>query len=257
MPATREAYIDRMLIDLHNHTGWGSGDSHLDPSELIEQARRWGLNGIAITEHNQIWDPEKIEMLRRRHHFVVIGGAEVDTDAGHALVFGLQGPRRWNRLPTIEELRALVDEAGGVIIAAHPFRDPMATALRDGSRDEEEWAQLGHRQGWRLVDAIEVYNGLAGPQQRRLAAELASRLDLPTTGGSDTHRLMDVAASFTVFDDKISDERDLVAAIKARRCRGGDWSSEGLVDLRAQELAGVTFSRGRVPLEEQSYGGAS
>ena len=30
-----------MLIDLHNHTGWGSGDSHIDPSDLIEQARRW------------------------------------------------------------------------------------------------------------------------------------------------------------------------------------------------------------------------
>lgn len=236
-----------MLIDLHNHTGWGSGDSHIDPSDLVEQARRWGLDGIAITEHNQIWDPEKIEMLRRRHGFAVIGGAEVDTDVGHVLVFGLQGPHRWIRLPTIDELRSYVDEAGGVMVAAHPFRGLQAAMSSDQPR-EEEWGESAGRHDWRLVDAVEVHNGLASPQQRGLAAELARRLDLPTTGGSDTHRLMDVAASFTVFDGEIKDERDVVAAIKARRCRGGDWSSEGLVNKRGQELTGVTFNRAPGPL---------
>lgn len=224
-----------MLIDLHNHTGWGSGDSHLDPSDLIEQARRWGLDGIAITEHNQVWDPEKIEMLRRRHRFPVIGGLEVDTDVGHILVFGLQGPRRWIRLPTIEELRSIVDEAGGVIVAAHPFRGPAVGMPSDQREEGERGENAGHHP-LRLVDAVEVHNGLAGQQQRQLAAELACRLDLPTTGGSDTHRLMDVATAFTVFDDTIRDERDVVAAIKARRCHGGDWSSEGLANVRVQEL---------------------
>jgi hypothetical protein len=238
-----------MLIDLHNHTGWGSGDSHLDPSDLIEQARRWGLDGIAITEHNQVWDPEKIEMLRHRHGFTVIGGVEVDTDVGHVLAFGLQGPYRWIRLPTIDELRSLVDEAGGVIVAAHPFRGPAA-AMHSDQPGEEESGESAGRDPWRLVDAVEVHNGLASPQQRRLAAELAHRLDLPTTGGSDTHRIMDVAASFTVFDDEIKDERDLVAAIKTRRCRGGDWSSEGLVNKRGQELTGVTANRAPGPPKE-------
>jgi hypothetical protein len=232
-----------MLIDLHNHTGWGSGDSHLDPSDLIEQARRWGLDGIAITEHNQVWDPEKIEMLRRRHKFPVFGGTEVDTDVGHVLVFGLRGPHRWIRLPTIDELRSLVDEAGGVIIAAHPFRGLPAATRSDEPRDEEH-------SRWRFVDAVEVHNGLAGSLQRRLAAELARRLDLPTTGGSDTHRLMDVATSFTVCDDGIEDERDLVAAVKAGRCHGGDWSSEGLANKRVVELTGIVSSGGPVPSEE-------
>ncbi len=223
-----------MLIDLHNHTGWGSGDSHLDPADLIERARSWGLDGVAITEHNQVWDPEKIEMLRRRHNFVVIGGAEVDTDMGHVQVFGLDGPRRWTQLPTLEELRALADEVDGVLVAAHPFRTKLPAAS-DGS-------------SWRLVDAIEVHNGLEGAHQRKQAAELARRLDLPTTGGSDTHRFMDVATCFTVFDDEIADERALVAAIKARRCRGGDWSSEGLPNKRVEELSAA--GRGRIASKE-------
>lgn len=238
-----------MLIDLHNHTGWGSGDSHLDPSDLIERARHWGLDGIAITEHNQLWDPEKIEMLRRRHDFTVIGGVEVDSDVGHVLVFGLEGPRRWNRLPTLEELRPVVDEAGGVIVAAHPFRAPLPTARPERS-GERFWEEFVGRYKPRLVDAVEVHSGLGDANQRRLSAELARRLDLPSTGGSDTHRLMDVATCFTVFDDEIKDERDVVAAIKARRCRGGDWSTEGLANKRVQELTSAAPVRTCEQLEE-------
>ncbi len=235
-----------MLIDLHNHTGWGSGDSHLDPSELVEQARRWGLDGIAITEHNQVWDPEKIAMLRRRHEFVVIGGTEVDTEVGHVVAFGLLGPRRWTQLPTLRELRALVDEVGGVLIAAHPFRTGLPASPSDGSKEGTP-GDAGGRDPWELVDAIEVHNGLAGAHQQKLAAKLARRLDLPTTGGSDTHRLMDVATCFTVFDDEIRGERDVVAAIKARRCRGSDWASEGLPNKRLEELTAAASGRRRAP----------
>ena len=28
-----------MLVDMHCHTGWGSGDSHTDPNTLIKQAK--------------------------------------------------------------------------------------------------------------------------------------------------------------------------------------------------------------------------
>lgn len=222
-----------MLIDLHNHTGWGSGCSHLEPSVLIERAQQWGLDGVAITEHNQLWDPDKIEMLRRRYDFVVLAGVEVDTDVGHVLAFGLEGPRRWNQLPTLEELRELVDEMDGVLIVAHPFRDPRQNGL-----DRGFGAGLPELERFRIVDAIEVHNGLAGNDQRVKATEMARLLELPTTGGSDTHRFMDVATSFSIFEDDIRDERALITAIKAGRCYGGDWASEGLTNHRLEELIG-------------------
>ncbi len=222
-----------MLIDLHNHTGWGSGCSHLEPAVLIDRAQRWGLDGVAITEHNQLWDPGKIEMLRSRYDFVVLAGVEVDTDVGHVLAFGLEGPRRWSQLPTLEELRALVDEVDGVLIAAHPFRDPRINGFDRGFGQGQPALER-----WRIVDAIEVHNGLAGTNQRVKATEMARLLELPTTGGSDTHRFMDVGTSFTVFEDDIRDERALVAAINAGRCHGGDWDSEGLTNHRLQELTG-------------------
>lgn len=218
-----------MLIDLHNHTGWGSGCSHLEPGVLIEQARHWGLDGVAITEHNQVWDPKKIAMLRRRHEFTIIPGVEVDTDVGHVLAFGLDGPRRFNNLPTLEELRELVDEVDGVLVVAHPFRDTKVNKL-NGSLAVGEPAL----ERFRVVDAIEAYNGIGGGGHQ--AREMAKLLDKPTTGGSDTHRFMDVANCFTVFEDEIADERDLINAIKAGRCHGGDWTSEGLPNKRLDEL---------------------
>ena len=237
-----------MLVDLHNHTGWGSGDSHLEPSDLIEQGRRWGLDGIAITDHEQVWDPEKVEMLRRRHGFPLIPGVEVETDTGHMLVFGLSGPRRFARSPSVEELRASADEEEAIIILAHPF-DDLFSASQLRLNDDEAWERLIETRRWRLVDAVQTCNGRLMPPQRDLAVELARRLRVPTTGGSDTHRAMEVARCFTVFEDEIGDERDLVAAVKAGRCRASDWTSEGLPNKRARELNSSPVSQRNVPGE--------
>jgi predicted metal-dependent phosphoesterase TrpH len=220
-----------MLIDLHNHTGWGSGDSHLDPSKLVEHAKRCGLDAIALTEHNQVWDPMKVRALRERHDFLVLAGCEVNTDEGHMLVFGLPGPRRWSRLPTLRELRQQVDEYGGVIIAAHPFRG------RHAGNGSVDWVARSLRG---LVDAIEAYNGLGGAGERHAGAETARLLSLPTTGGSDTHRIMDVASTFTRLQARIESESDLIEVLKAGLCRGTDWEAEGLPDGRRQALSATT-----------------
>ncbi len=218
-----------MLLDLHNHTGWGSGDSHLDPSKLVEHAKRCGLDGLAFTEHNQVWDPAKIAVLREKHDFLVLAGCEVNTDEGHMLVFGLPGPRRWSRLPSLRELRQQVDEHDGVIIAAHPFRG------RSPGRRDFVVDMLG-----KLVDAVESFNGLAGDAEREASARAAEALSLPTTGGSDTHRLMDVACTFTHFESDIRNERDLIEAIRSRICRGTDWEADELPDGRRRALAATT-----------------
>ena len=225
-----------MLIDLHNHTGWGSGDSHVEPPDLIEQARRWGLDGIAITEHEQVWDPEKVAMLRRRHEFAVLAGVEVQTASGHILVFGLSGPRRFSQTPTLRELRAIADAEGALIAVAHPFDAAYGVGYQPEGEGGADWEELIESRDWQLLDAVESCNGRLGPQQRALAEELARRLDVPTIGGSDTHRVMEVARCFTVFDDEIHDEQELIAAIRSRRCHGADWASEGLPDKRSRDL---------------------
>ncbi len=227
-----------MLIDLHNHTGWGSGDSHLDPARLVEHARMCGLDGIAITEHNQVWDPTKVRVLREKTGFLVLAGCEVNTHEGHMLVFGLPGPRRWSRLPSLRELRELVDEHDGAIVAAHPFRGGLPGRNGAAALFGSAVGAANHLRG--LVDGIEAFNGLAGDGERQSSSELARLLGLPTTGGSDTHRMMDVASSFTYFEQDLRDEVDLVEAIRASACEGSDWTTAGLPDGRRAALARTT-----------------
>ena len=54
-----------MIIDIHTHTYPTSDDSSLSPEQLIEEAKRIGLDGICITDHDGFWDPREIESLSR------------------------------------------------------------------------------------------------------------------------------------------------------------------------------------------------
>ncbi|MBI3953557.1 MAG: PHP domain-containing protein [Chloroflexi bacterium] len=224
-----------MLIDMHNHTGWGSGDTHQHPSDLIERAKLWHLDGICFTEHNFVWDSEKVAMLREKHNFLVIAGAELDTpDYDHVLAFGLPGPRRWSKLPTVLELRKLADEHGGVLVRAHPFRKVSLPYVDSFVAPEVakflDWACA--EAVYDVVDAVEAFNGLARPRETLLVNELCRRLGKRTTGGSDAHRLNEAAVCFTVFHGTIRDDHDFLEALKAGDFHGGDWESEGLPDPR-------------------------
>ena len=44
------------LIDMHLHTIKGASDSMLEPNMLVSEAKKVGLTGINITEHDRMWD---------------------------------------------------------------------------------------------------------------------------------------------------------------------------------------------------------
>jgi hypothetical protein len=164
---------------------------------------------------------------------------EVDTsDFGHVLVYGVREPRRFQRFPTAAELRKIVDDAGGAMVLAHPFRKrekPPNTDFGSG-RSLQLFEQALDLSVFDIVDAVEVHNGLAGDLEKAFAGAVAGARELPTTGGSDTHRYPEVGSTFTVFPDGISTERDLIDAIKAGAMHGGDWTREGLPDRKPDSI---------------------
>ncbi len=216
-----------MKIDLHLHTLYGSSCAYMDPDQLIQQAKLRGLDGVCITEHNQIWDVEAIERLRNKHNFLIIGGVEVSTDLGEILVFGLH--RSVLQVYSAVQLRAMVDEVEGAMIMAHPFRNepelfsnfelPGPKTSRSISK---EIKMVGNRPVFRLMDALEVFNGRAGLRETAFTTAVAHQVNLPGTGGSDAHAILGVGACYTVFDGEIGDERDLIEQIKQGRIRGVD-----------------------------------
>ena len=205
-----------MKIDLHTHTVYGSGCSHIEPSALIEQAKRAGLDGVCITEHNQLWDPERIEKLSRKYNFLVLGGVEVTTECGDILVFGLHEPVRWVRYAG--DLREMAERAGAFMIAAHPFRNQRLILDSEkplaGGIDLETGCTFPVLT---YVDAIEAFNGWAYRREWQFTLEVGMRLGLGRTGGSDAHKPLQTGVCYTIFERRIRNEQDLLTELKAGR----------------------------------------
>jgi len=206
------------LIDLHTHTRSGSVCGYMWPDELVEQAKRVGLDGVCITEHDSFWRQERILGLARKHDYLVIGGAEVTTDCGEVLVFGI------HTLPlnvsNIREVRKRVDEAGGVMIAAHPFRG-LAARSDTGEITPELVDRLAELPLIQHVHELEVLNGASGAWERRLARDVADRMNRTGTGGSDAHGITRVGCCYTSFEVEVKDEEGLVQALRDGRFTAG------------------------------------
>lgn len=200
-----------MIIDLHTHTKPYSDDSLLRPEELIQKSRQAGLDAICITDHDFFWKKEDLAKLSQKYDFLVLPGVEMNTDEGHFLVFGIEKYRffMWQA----EKLRQMVDEAGGAMILAHPYRRHLYS-----SDDFEDAVEDYYREPiLRLPDAIEVLNGKATDIQNKFSQELVRRLNLRGTGGSDTHSAAEIPSCATLFERKISNLAELITEIKAGR----------------------------------------
>jgi hypothetical protein len=205
------------LIDLHTHTHPLSHDSALSPDDLIDAAKRARLDGICLTEHDFFWEPDAVKELAKRHDFLVIAGIEVNVEHGHILVFGLE--RFVFGMHRLADLVRLVGEAGGAMVAAHPYRRQLPFELRDAGDWSGALEQTLGNESYAHVSAIETYNGRGTKRQNEFSLDVCRRLGLPATAGSDSHELSDVGACATEFDAPIADASDLIAELRAGRCR--------------------------------------
>ncbi len=204
-----------MLIDLHTHTQPLSHDSDITPDELIEAARAAALDAVCLTEHDFVWDPEEVRELARRHAFTVLHGIEVNTDDGHFLAFGLD--RYVYGMHRTAELARLVEEAGGVLVAAHLYRRQLPFELRDEGDWTEPLERAVANPAYRYVCAIETLNGRGSERENAFSQALSERLGLPAVAASDAHQRSDIGRCATAFQRDIADVSDLVRELKAGR----------------------------------------
>jgi predicted metal-dependent phosphoesterase TrpH len=207
-----------VIFDLHIHTSWNSADSNLNPLELIQEAKRLGLDGVVVTEHDRCWDRWSARELAVDHDFLFLRGMEVSTDLGHILVYGLE--EYVSGIMRAEKLRQVVDDAGGAMVAAHPFRRIFTRDFRNGQEEApRSLDEAAQRLLFELTDGIEVCNGGSIDRENKLAMEVCDYLGQAATGGSDAHSDLGIGCFATQFDDPIRTEADVIAALKARRCR--------------------------------------
>lgn len=178
-------------IDLHCHS-WFSGDGVSSPEAMIESARKRGLHGFALTDHNTsdgcrylIDQGLMREDGKPADDFLIIPGAEVTTAEGHLLCLGVMLPPL-KGTPAREVCR-LVREMGGVTIPSHPY-DLFRAGIRQSVLDTLEF------------DALEVFNAATTfKRYNRMALEYATARSLRMTAGSDAHHAAAIGTAFTIL----------------------------------------------------------
>ncbi len=205
----REKGAEGMVIDLHVHTSPASPCSSATVEEIIQEAKRIGLDGVCLTDHNHVWDPDVVADLRRKHKLVILRGNEITTDQGDMVVFGLE--KEIKGIVKLEDLREEVSKAKGFMIVAHPFRGFLTFGIGKLGLTPEKAME---RPLFRLVDAVEVMNSKVTEKENSFAAKVAKGLGLPATGGSDAHEVSEVGIYATQFSHVIKDEKDLIEALR-------------------------------------------
>ena len=204
-----------MRFDLHAHTRVMSSCSQLTPEDLVERAKAIGLDGIVITEHDAQWEPEALAELAERSGLVILAGMEVSTDLGHVLAYGL--PKYLPGIYRAKGLREAADEVRAVLIQSHPLRLPVYVGGEYDGKNGFKLDDLVQRPIFRLVDAIETYNGCRPADENELAREVAERLGMRGIGAGDAHSLDAIGRCVTVFEEPIRTMADLVRELKAGR----------------------------------------
>ncbi|QFU82090.1 PHP-associated domain-containing protein [Natronorubrum aibiense] len=167
-------------IDFHVHSD-DSYDGH-EPIELIlEHAADIGLDGVVITDHDEIGESLRAAELAPEYGLIGIPGVEVSTRHGHLLAIGVE--QRPDPGQPFMDTVAAVRELGGIAVVPHPFQ-----RSRHGVRKRH----IGD------ADAIETYNSMVftGYRNRR-ARTFARRRDYPEIGASDAHYLPNVGKAYT------------------------------------------------------------
>jgi sugar phosphate isomerase/epimerase len=206
------------IVDMHVHTVRGASDSSLTPEQLLAEAARIGLTGVNISEHDRAWDDHEWEAFRRRAGIFLSRGMEVSTDLGHIIVVGIS--RYVPGIRRATELRRVVSEIGGFMIAAHPFRhffDPVHYR-RDGRPAVELTpAAAAQLPIFQLVDEIEVANGGCTPRENAFALQVARLLGKRGIGASDCHSVNGLGCFTTVFAEELESQEHMLALLRAGR----------------------------------------
>lgn len=176
-----------LSIDLHTHSG-ASFDGRDTVELLLEQAAAVGLDGIAITDHDEISGTREAMELAPEYDLIAIPGMEVSSADGHVLSLGVDEliPAGLSFAETVRQIR----EHGGLAVVPHPYQESRSGVLANISRDELATA-----------DAIEVYNSrLLTGRSNRQARRFATYRGLPMTAGSDAHVCEMVGQAVTKVD---------------------------------------------------------
>ena len=178
-PASYRAGFRVLEADFHAHTRFVDG--FLSPFDLVLQARRRGLDALAVTDHNVTFPAEMSRWFSRRIGGpTILIGEEITARRYHLHGIGLTS--RVDASAPLPEVLAEIHRQGGVTVAAHPIAHfwPAFEKELDGIDGAEVLHPIAYNRDsgrtWRWTEMRDFYE-----------RALASGHRLTAVGASDYH----------------------------------------------------------------------
>lgn len=188
------------LFDLHMHSRH-SFDGVMAPAHIVRLARRRGLAGIAVSDHNTIAGGLEAAAANDDPNFIVIVGAEIQSEVGDIL--GLFLSREITTRQSLEVVADIHDQ-GGIAILPHPYAHHQ-------NLTPELLQQL---------DGVEIYNGRdKRDYSAQTYAEIATPYGLATMANSDAHLYWEIGRACTELALERPDAAAVREAILGRRAQ--------------------------------------
>ncbi len=174
-----------MKFDLHIHSKY-SPDSFLQPEKIIKVAKKKGLNGVAITDHNTIKGGIKALNINQDPNFQIIVGSEIKTEYGDVLGLFLNEEVKDHSFDNVVDE---IGSQGGITVLAHPYRQYNAPEKVINK-----------------VDLVEGFNARSKSAHNVKSLKLANTFNKFMAAGSDTHVYFEVGGGIVHADGDIEND---------------------------------------------------
>lgn len=198
-----------MLIDLHIHEKRNSPDSHQKLEDIVQIAKKVGLDAIAITDHDSMGIKEFADSYSKKVNFPIFTGIEYFSLQGDIIAFGIDDYPR--ERVSAQEFVNYVHECGGVTFACHPFRCNNRGLEKNLLTIEN-------------LTGVEVLNGNSTEKENFIANKYCNDLGFKPIGVSDSHSLDRVGVHATKLEDYAYTMKDLVELLKFSKTEAVDLS---------------------------------
>lgn len=177
-------------FDGHVHTAY-SRDAHHEVAQVLELARRAGLDAVMITDHGS--SAARNDLADYDGPLTVTVGAEFGGTFGHALTWDFVDANRVHAsdpddMPT---LGRIAHERGAVVVLAHPGW--WIRGLEVDPRYYLEYDTIRRGGEGESIDAFEIWNGTYPAPTSSLVDSWLALLEqgvyVPAVGGSDFHQV--------------------------------------------------------------------
>lgn len=175
-----------MKIDLHCHS-YHSKDGISSPESLLVQAKKRGLDGIALTDHNNTKGWKRAQKKAEELKMLFIPGEEIKIREngkfiGEILAYFIKEEINPEG-KTGEEIIKEIHNQGGIAIIAHPYH------WKKPFKELEKYKNI--------VDGVEVFNSRSQSKKgNEMSLFFAEKNKLPITAGSDCHTKWEIGNAY-------------------------------------------------------------